>query len=107
MDDPDDGASTRAPEPEDVVRICQALNGSGARYVLIGGFAVIAHGASRFTSHPRGAQTPQFTDRYRNVVVTLNCCDGAPSGTATKTRYVPPRTGIATAPGAGRVMGKA
>ncbi len=41
---------------------------------------------------------------YRNVVVTLNCCDGAPSGTATRTRYVPPRTGIATAPGAGRVM---
>ena len=49
MDDPDDGAFTRAPEPEDVIRICRALNAAGARYVLIGGFAVVAHGAGRFT----------------------------------------------------------
>ena len=49
MDDPDDAAYARAPEPEDLVRICRALNDAGARYVLIGGFAVIAHGASRFT----------------------------------------------------------
>lgn len=39
----------RAPEPGDVVRICRALNATGARYLLIGGFAVIAHGAGRFT----------------------------------------------------------
>ena len=45
MDDPDDGAYSRAPEPEDVARICRALNDAGARYVLIGGFAVIVHGA--------------------------------------------------------------
>ena len=49
MDDTDDSAYARAPEPEDLVRICRALNDAGARYVLIGGFAVIAHGASRFT----------------------------------------------------------
>lgn len=49
MDDPDDAAYARAPEPEDVVRICRALNEAGAKYILIGGFAVIAHGASRFT----------------------------------------------------------
>ncbi len=49
MDDPDDGAYSRAPEPEDVVRVCRALNEAGARYVLIGGFAVIVHGAGRFT----------------------------------------------------------
>ena len=49
MDDADDGPYARAPEPEDVVRICRALNAAGARYVLIGGFAVIAHGAGRFT----------------------------------------------------------
>jgi hypothetical protein len=49
VDDPDDAAYARAPEPEDLVRICRALNDAGARYVLIGGFAVIAHGASRFT----------------------------------------------------------
>ncbi len=49
MDDEDDDPSARAPEPEDVVRICRALNESGALYLLIGGFAVIAHGAGRFT----------------------------------------------------------
>lgn len=49
MDDPDDDRFARAPEPEDVVRICRALNEAGARYLLIGGFAVVAHGAGRFT----------------------------------------------------------
>jgi len=49
VDDEDDDRGARAPEPEDVVRICRALNESGAQYLLIGGFAVIAHGAGRFT----------------------------------------------------------
>jgi predicted nucleotidyltransferase len=44
-----DPAYSRAPEPDDVVRICQALNDAGARYVLIGGFAVMAHGGGRYT----------------------------------------------------------
>jgi predicted nucleotidyltransferase len=47
--DSDDSAYARAPEPDDLVRICRSLNEAGARYVLIGGFAVIAHGATRFT----------------------------------------------------------
>jgi hypothetical protein len=49
VDDSDDAAYARAPEPEDLIRICRALNDAGAQYVLIGGFAVVAHGASRFT----------------------------------------------------------
>lgn len=49
MDVEDDDRSARAPEPDDVIRICRALNEAGARYLLIGGFAVIAHGAGRFT----------------------------------------------------------
>ena len=49
MDDQDAAAYARAPEPENLVRICRGLNEAGARYVLIGGFAVLAHGASRFT----------------------------------------------------------
>jgi hypothetical protein len=48
VDQGDDGYA-RAPEPEDVVRICRALNEAGALYLLIGGFAVVAHGAGRFT----------------------------------------------------------
>jgi len=49
LDDTNDDAYARAPEPQDLVRICRALNDAQARYVLIGGFAVIAHGAGRFT----------------------------------------------------------
>jgi hypothetical protein len=49
VDDEDDDRSSRAPEPDDVIRICRALNEAGARYLLIGGFAVVAHGAGRFT----------------------------------------------------------
>lgn len=49
MDDRDDPLYARAPDPEDLIRICRALNDEGARYVLIGGFAVIAHGGTRFT----------------------------------------------------------
>jgi predicted nucleotidyltransferase len=45
----DDAPLARAPEPEDLARICRALNEASARYVLIGGFAMIAHGAGRFT----------------------------------------------------------
>lgn len=49
MDDDGDAAHARAPEPQDLARLCRALNDAGARYVLIGGFAVLAHGAGRFT----------------------------------------------------------
>ena len=49
MDDPDDGPYARAPRIADLARICGALNGAGARYLLIGGFALIAHGAGRTT----------------------------------------------------------
>ena len=49
MDGGHDPAYSRAPEPDDLVRLCRALNDGGARYVLIGGFAVMAHGAGRYT----------------------------------------------------------
>lgn len=49
MDDQHDQQYARAPEPDDLVRVCRSLNTCGAKYVLIGGFAVIAHGATRFT----------------------------------------------------------
>jgi hypothetical protein len=49
VDDSRDGAYAREPQAEDLARLCQALNAAGARYVLIGGFAVIAHGGARTT----------------------------------------------------------
>lgn len=49
MADSKDNQYSRAPELEDVVFICRSLNEAGAKYILIGGFAVILQGAARFT----------------------------------------------------------
>jgi hypothetical protein len=39
----------RTPKETDLVALCRALNEQGARYVIIGGFAVIYHGYLRAT----------------------------------------------------------
>ena len=44
-----DGPEVRPPTVDDVRRICRALEDAEARYVLIGGFAVILHGGERTT----------------------------------------------------------
>lgn len=49
MDGQDDRGYSRAPELEDLVSLCKALNAEGVWYVLIGGFAVILHGFVRGT----------------------------------------------------------
>ncbi len=49
MDDAADPGFSRAPQLEDLTSLCRALNREGARYVLIGGFAVILHGLVRTT----------------------------------------------------------
>lgn len=49
MDDPHDGAYAREPQLDDLARLGRALNAHQVRYVLIGGFAVIAHGGARTT----------------------------------------------------------
>ena len=41
MDDAADGVYSRAPELEDLLKLCAALNREAVRYLLIGGFAVI------------------------------------------------------------------
>src|SRR5437899_1497802 len=41
VDDEDGDADARAPVQADLARLCEALNRAGARYVLIGGFALI------------------------------------------------------------------
>lgn len=51
MDDQDDRGYSRAPELEELLTLCRALNALGVRYVLIGGFAVILHGFVRATKH--------------------------------------------------------
>jgi hypothetical protein len=49
LDDENDRSYSRAPELEDLIALCKALNSEGVRYVLIGGFAVILHGFVRGT----------------------------------------------------------
>ena len=49
MDDPHDGAYAREPQLDDLTRLGRALNAQQVQYVLIGGFAVIAHGGARTT----------------------------------------------------------
>ena len=49
MDDAHDGSYAREPQLDDLVRLARALNAHHVRYVLIGGFAVIAHGGGRTT----------------------------------------------------------
>ena len=49
MDAGEDREYSRQPRPEDLTKICAALNREGARYILIGGFAVIARGLERPT----------------------------------------------------------
>jgi len=39
----------RDPESGDLLKICQALNEAGARYIVIGGMAVVYHGFHRGT----------------------------------------------------------
>jgi len=49
VDQGGDVPEVRPPTLDDVRRICRALDEAGARYVLIGGFAVILHGGLRTT----------------------------------------------------------
>lgn len=49
MDDTSDCGYSRAPHLEDLIALCRSLNECGAKYVLIGGFAVILHGFVRGT----------------------------------------------------------
>ena len=41
--------TSRAPERPDLVNLCRELNEQGARYLVIGGFAIIAAGYARTT----------------------------------------------------------
>jgi len=44
-----DGQASRAPTPDDLSRLCKALNEAGAKYVLVGGLAVNYWGRQRAT----------------------------------------------------------
>ena len=61
MDDQNAGAKRdvrdlecRPPVEADVVALCRELNQRGARYVVVGGFAIIAAGLPRLTADVNG-----------------------------------------------------
>ncbi len=45
----EEGLEPRDPESSDLLKICAALNRAGARYVVIGGMAMVVHGFNRGT----------------------------------------------------------
>lgn len=45
----EDELEPRDPESSDLLKICDSLNKSGARYVVIGGMAMVLHGFNRGT----------------------------------------------------------
>lgn len=69
----DDGKYVRVPEAADVARVCRALNEAGARYLLIGGFAVIAHGLGRPTKdiHLLVDDAPENVARVKRGLAVL------------------------------------
>lgn len=44
-----DDLEPRDPESSDLLKICNALNRAGARYIVIGGMAMVLHGLNRGT----------------------------------------------------------
>jgi hypothetical protein len=73
VDDQDDRRYSRAPELEDLVSLCKALNAENVRYVLIGGFAVILHGFVRATKaiDLLVDASPENVQRLKRAMATL------------------------------------
>jgi predicted nucleotidyltransferase len=73
VDAGEDREYSRQPRPEDLVKICTALNAEGARYILIGGFAVIARGLERPTKDIDLLvdSTPDNIERIKRALAVL------------------------------------
>lgn len=64
---------SRTPTLDDLVAICRSLNGCGARYLVVGGFAVIQHGYLRTTGDIDIllADDPDNQDRVKRALEIL------------------------------------
>src|SRR5438034_10249691 len=51
MDSPNDNPplEPRLPDTDDLIFLCRRLNEAGAKYIVVGGFAIIQHGFARAT----------------------------------------------------------
>jgi hypothetical protein len=83
MDDEshDDGAPgelvSREPSVEDVVQICRELNARGARYIVVGGFAIRQAGYSRTTMDIDLLIDPELGNETRVFDALATLPDGA------------------------------
>jgi hypothetical protein len=71
---PDSNLASREPTLEDLRDLCRALNERGARYVVIGGFAIRAAGYNRQTMHVDllVATDPDNESRVFDALATLS-----------------------------------
>jgi ABC-type glycerol-3-phosphate transport system substrate-binding protein len=68
---------TRPATWDDVVRVARLLNDAGARYVLVGGYALAAHGFVRMTQDVDIAVAPDAENARRWVAALSQLPDGA------------------------------
>jgi hypothetical protein len=72
-----DSAFTRPATWEDVVRTARLLNREGVRYVLVGGYALAAHGYVRMTEDIDIAVSPDAPNAQRWIAALSRLPDGA------------------------------
>ena len=70
-------AYTRPATWDDVVRVARLLNAAGARYVLVGGYALAAHGFVRMTQDVDIAVAPDAENARRWIAALSELPDGA------------------------------
>lgn len=79
MDAANDNAplEPRLPDTDDLVFLCRRLNEAGAKYLVVGGFAIIQHGFARATEDVDLLidVSPENFDRVRTAMLALP--DGA------------------------------
>lgn len=80
-----DVPEVRPPTLDDVRRICHALHDARARYLLIGGFAVILHGGQRTTKDIDLLVNPA-PDNVARLKSALSILEGGPGGTRSRRR---------------------
>jgi hypothetical protein len=81
----DAGAYTRPAVWEDVLVTARLLNAEGARYLLVGGYALAAHGYVRMTEDIDIAVSPDAANARRWVAALSRLPDGAAAGLALET----------------------
>jgi hypothetical protein len=74
-DEPQEGQlDSRAPTEDDLVAICRLLNASGARYMIVGGFAIMYAGYGRTT----GDVDLLFDTNPENEAKVYRCLESLP-----------------------------